>query len=260
MKNVYVRLLAILTVLCLVLGGLCACVTPDVGDKNPPVELQSEAYKATVEIRFATNDDKMKAAIDSMNASATILTDGESLSVSTLSTTENSETKKEYVLAGGTLYHSTSVKVGALSVSEQKKAAFSSENKNSLISKAGPGAAIGIEDFYVVDTTMAGDVMSYTCSDVFEDTRSSLASLLGAQFDALGASLQLGDVEYICETRGGRTESSILTVNCTVTMDGESYEITMRTYVSYDYDAEIQISSPENAADYREVSYGEILE
>ena len=42
-------------------------------------------------------------------------------------------------------------------------------------------------------------------------------------------------------------------------MDGQIYEVTMRTYTDYDYEAEVNIEAPADADAYKDVPYEEII-
>lgn len=257
------KLTALLICMVVLCGCFISCVNPNPdgnsgqGDEAP---LQSDRYVVTVRIKYATNDDKMKAAVDAMGApGATLTVNGDDLKLVTNANLDDISASNEYTYVGGVLYHATTVAVADKSVSSYEKAAMSADERDRLISKAGTGAAIGIGDFLTQERNTVGDLTVYTCDSVTDEARESLCNIFAARFDGLGAIVRIDSASYQLEMKDGRNHSSILSCNFIVTMDGTDYEITMHLYYDYDYDAEISISAPQDVDGYTEVSVDEII-
>lgn len=224
------------------------------------VELQSDNYVASIRIKYATNDDKMKSAVDAMGTPDTTLTVvGDNLKLESKATLNSISVDNEYVYVDGVLYYANTLKVADNSITSLKKAEIDETKINSLISKAGAGANIGIGDFISHKMSTSGDVTTFTCTEMDEEAKASLADIFASKFDGLGANVRLEDVSYILEVKNDRNQSSTLSCNFVIDMDGESYEITMHLYCDYDYDAEISITAPDNADAYTDATVDEIL-
>ncbi len=249
-----------MTVLC---GCLVSCVNPDSGDNSgndDQTPLQSDRYVATVKIKYATNDNKMKAAIDALGTPTTTLTvDGDDLKLVTSATLDDISTSNEYIYVGGVLYQTKSLTVSDKSVTVLESAAMSQDQLSSLISKAGPGAGIGIGDFLDFEINTYGDITEYNCGDMLDDSKESLRKIVAKGFDGIGAIVRIDSASYKLEIKNGRNHSSILSCDIIVTLDGVDHEITMHLYYDYDYDADVSISAPDNADEYTEVSVDKII-
>ncbi|MBR4835985.1 MAG: hypothetical protein IKU99_03135, partial [Clostridia bacterium] len=96
--NAVKKILALLLTVMLLGSALVSCdmINPGTGEQPDPIDTSS--YTANVEIKFATDDDKMKSAVNAMNASSVIKVSGEDISVSTTTTSGTTTVSEEYIL------------------------------------------------------------------------------------------------------------------------------------------------------------------
>ena len=259
MKNT-IRIISLLLALLLCIGCFAACKPdPDNGNNSVDEIPQSDNYVANVQVKFATNDNKMKAAVDAMASNATINVWGDNFNVYTTSKVNDNTATNSYTLVDGMLYYSSSLSLGEHTVSENKKAEFTAADREQVISNLASTAKIDIGDFYVVDMTQNGNKSTYVCSDAFDEAKADVAAIVADRFAAIGATVAVGGIEYHLETEGERNLSSILSCDYIITLGGVDYEITMRLYTTYNYDTPTEVSAPENADSYVSVPYGEIV-
>ena len=253
--NKFIALLVLMTVICGCFAS-CEILNPNGGDVD---NLQSGRYVANIKIKYATNDEKMKAAINSIGTPiATLSVNGDDIMLVTNAALNNVSVSDEYIYVGGILYHSNSLTLGENSYTSQECAAMDSEKCDSLISKAGPGASIGLGDFLLQEKNTSGSLVSYTCSEMTDESKESLCTILSDSFQGLNAIVRIGDVSYQLEVLDGRNNSSMLSCDLVITMDGVDYDVTMRLYYEYDYDTEVKITTPQGT--YTEVSLDEIMD
>ena len=247
------RLTALFLLVMVLCGCLASCINPNQGGNS-----QTDKYVASIRIKYATNDDKMKAAVDAIGApTAALSVVGEDIRLVTNAAVNSVSVSNEYIYIGGTLYNEKSVTVGDKSITERKCATMNQDQRASLISKAGPGADIGIDDFLSQDKTSSGNLETYVCTDITDESRESLCAVFSEQFGGLNAIVRISDVSYQLEIIDGRNNSSVLSCNFVITMDGVDHEVTMHLYYDYDYDAKIDISAPQDA--FIETSIDEII-
>ena len=253
-------------IVCVVM--LCMCLVScdeilgnnQAGGQGGDVELQSDNYVANIRIKYATNDDKMKAAIDAMGTPDTTLTVmGDNLKLESKATLNSISVDNEYVYVGGVLYYANTLTVADKSITSLKKAEMDETQIDSVISKAGTGATVDLGDFITHEMTTSGDVTTFTCTEMDEESKASLADIFASKFEGLGAIVRLVDVTYILEVKNDRNQSSTLSCDFVIDMEGESYEITMHLYCDYDYDAEISITAPDNVDAYTDATVDAIL-
>ena len=91
--STFKRLVCLLICIILTFGCLSSCNETDdptgdggTGGDGGEIQLDPRKYEAGVRVVFATNDDKMKDAVDNMSSSSVILADGDNLCVSTSAT------------------------------------------------------------------------------------------------------------------------------------------------------------------------------
>ena len=247
------RIAAMLLSLILVVGMLASCGGPD-------VPLQSDVYVATVEISFETDDEDMKTAVQAMKSSGSkIYVSGEDMKIETSAELNNISLADSYVYFGGTLYHENRLTVDGKTSVTLEKAALSSENRQQLISDVGAGASIDPIDFNIQERD--GDELNYTynCSRITGKAQDSLEAIFASRFGGLNATVELEAAELTIEGENGRNKSSRLSCHFVITMNGQSYEITMNMNTTYDYDSSFGISAPAGSSSYKQVSYDEII-
>ncbi len=252
------KLFALLLCLTLLCGSLASC---DILDRlQGGSKRDADKYKAEVRVVFATNDEKMSDAVNAMSSSATIKADGENMSVLTTAQSGDTTLTETYTVLDGMLYHFLSVQSGAYYADKREKAELSDTDTYMLLSEIGIGADIDITDFETSRESEGADgKKTYNCSDITDQAREGLHASLSDDFAPLAATVNIKDVTFILETEGELEMKTTLSCDLEIIMNGESYEITMRTYTTYDYDVRPEISAPSDADAYKEVYYKDIL-
>ena len=272
------KLLALLTCLVIICGCLISC-----GGNNPPVEenpgnndnagdniddsenkeedeIPSNKYVATVKTVYATNDRKMKDAVDAIGTPiTTISVDGDKIMIKSNVELDDMYSSSEYICVDDTLYYSTTVGIGEIFASDYKKASVTDNSKNQILNKIGAGASIGTDDFADVETDTYGKISAYTCTGINAEAKDSLLTIFAAKFALLNATVEIESATYYLETVDGRIDNSILSCDFVITMDGQTYSLTSHIYYTYDYEAEVEISVPADTSIYKETSLDEII-
>lgn len=246
------RFTALILSLLVAMGAFSSCIFIE-------QDLQSDTYVVNVRMVFATNDEKMKDAVDAMSASAVLSVDHGDISMEAISTVDDIAVKKSYVYVGETLYHSNETSLGDMSVSEYEKATATKVDVKSILSQAGAGASIGLDDFDTHEVYGSKGVNNYFCSDINEEAGESLCNIMASKFEGLDATVILTEASYSLDTESARNVASVLSCSFKITMNGTTYEITVHTYCDYDYDAEVSISAPADTEKYADVSYKDII-
>ena len=249
--NMMKRILALVLTLAVAVGALASCdmINPPADNRDPDV------YTADVEIKFATNDDKMKSAIDAMNSTATILRNGDDISVVTNSVSGENSVTESYVLAGGVLFHGLSVKVGKYSLDEHKMAYVTESDFDTIIASIGQGADISADDFS--SSSAVGSDVTYT--DILEDSKASLVKIMSKSFESLGATVSIGNVSLTLTKDGDFVDTSVLSCEYNISLDGNNYSVTMRIYTEYNYTSEVTVGTPDDADKYQPTTLEEIF-
>ena len=246
------KIIAFLLMTVLTVGLLASCGVTD----GP---LASDIYAATVEVRFTSESQEIKAVINSMNRTSTLYVSGEDMKLETSVETEGVSITDNYTLFGGTLYHESRATINGKTAVELKKASVSSENKGQLIETIGAGASIEPTDFNIQEQD--GDELNftYTCSRITSKAKESLQAIYAEKLGTIGATVELSAAEYSLVIKNGRNDSSTLTCHFVIGLNGQSYEVTAEILTTYDYDAVFGISTPQGSSSYTLVGYDEIF-
>lgn len=250
------KALALIICLTLVCGCLASCEILDALGSGSQTKVDPDKYEATVRIVFASNDSKMKAALSAVSSTSTVRSSGSSLEVYTEGKGSDISVTDSYILTGGMLYHTLIAQSHGYSVIQRKAATFNETEEYLLLALLGPGAGIDKDDFNnVIDGSLG-----YTCENITDEAREGLEKTLADKLAVIGATVMVDEVTLLLNIENGLTTSSTLSSNLVITLDGEEYEVTMRTYTDYDYKADVpHMMAPSDASEYEVVSYEEIM-
>ena len=269
------RLIALLIVLTLCFGCLFSCDNGDnTDDTNIPQDttggtndtgeenLQTDTYKISVRVAFASDDEAMKEAIRKLNnaqGTATVIeVDKDNFRITSEAGVNGYNVSKTYTLIDGRLYHHSVIKSATQIASVREVAALGDADRDDLLVTRGEGAGIDISDFSLISYNKTSNGRYYECSEISEKSARSLEKLFEAGFNAAEATIRLDSATYKLEIVKERNVSSTLSCNFIVTMNDIDYTLTMRMYYTYDYDAQISISAPSDADKYVEIPYTDI--
>lgn len=232
-------------------------------NKNDEVEnLQTDTYKISVRVAFASDDEAMKAAIRKLSntqGTATVIeVNKDKFRIVSEASVNGYNVSKTYTYLDGRLYHHSVIKSDTQIASVREVASLSDTDRDYLLVTRGEGAGIDISDFAMINISKTSDGRLYECSEINEDSAKSLESLFAAGFDATEATIRLDSATYKLQIVKERNVSSTLSCNFIVTMNDTDYTLTMRMYYTYDYDAQISISAPTDADKYVEIPCADI--
>ena len=258
MKNI-TRLSALLLALVLTISCLSACDGfGNQGNSQADENLQTDVYTVTTEIKFATDDNKMKDAVNGMNSTLVTNVDHDNFKIAVDAATGNASVNNEYILVDGVLYHAISLTLGEFTSNSYKKATFDVAEKEDILYNYG-AASLDIDYFLTQDLYEGANSKTYTCTDINDEALKGLDAMYSARLSSLGGSVEIANVEYIVEYASGRVTSSTLSISFVISIDGTSYTVIMRQYSGYDYTNQQSVTAPENADSYTEVSYEDII-
>lgn len=255
--NAVKKTMALILTVMLLASALVSCDMINPGAQEQPEPIDTSSYTASVEIKFATDDDKMKSAVNAMNASSVIKVSGEDISVSTTTTSGTTTVSEEYTIISDMLYYGLSVSIGDFSSSEYKRAPFGESGRLEFISAVGGGAHIDNDDFNNVSVTPTAKGKTYTCSGIAKEAKNYLEGLMNEKFGGM-ATAKIADAYLDLETEGTAPKSSVLSCDYLITMGESEYTVTMRIYTNYDYECE-SVVSVDNPDMYVAVSSEEII-
>lgn len=254
--NNFSKITAMLLLITMLIGCFASC-----DGKIPlPQPQVNESYIANVKITFATNDEKIAAAVSGIKDSSAVLTvDGQNMKLVRSTVLASSSVDESYILVDDVLYHKLTATVGEYSVTEAERCLMNEENKDYLLSELGIGANINFYDFMSQDVEEYGDVCYYTCTEILEESKESLAAIVEGSFAPYGGVVSLDEVEYFVTMNGENIVDKTLSCHFSILLDGQIYKVTMHIEYSYDYDALFVIESPDNIGEYTEVSCKEMF-
>lgn len=219
--------------------------------------LEEADYTATVTTAFSSAQEQMAQSVASMQSSnMTVRVSGESFSADMQVKTASAEVNRSYVMTGGYLYHSNTLKVGEDAVTVKEKAPASALDLYLTLEAVSVGASIDSNDFSNLSMTSDETKHRVTCTGIRNNALVELNEILGVTTDA--SKLIVNSVTYEAVIENSKFVETALTVVYTVMTGTEIYELTATRTASYTYES-VAVTSPADAEDYTAVSYEELI-
>lgn len=256
------KIVSVFLVLALVFGCLFSC-----GANEPdPVELIKKAnekidnspYSIEMDMSFKTENAKYKDTLAAMSVKdVEIDVNGNNFNMDMDLTVSGIETDMVYTVYDGVLYVNMVLSAYGQTQSVKKKAALTDEQIKKFMGTNGVDSDLDIEDFEEYSLTKEENTYVITCQGVTDELneilKDKVSSLAGE------AQLTVSGVRYKVEIEDGKYDSITLSCDYTMTVESETIEFTMITEIDYDYDKDVKINAPADAAQYETVDPSEIL-
>ena len=267
MKNIK-RILALLLITAIALTCLVSCEkTPEELVKAADEALLKRAYTVDIDMDFSSDNPEMNEAFKSMNdMDIEMAVNGDdmkldmdlSMSVMGISMAMNSS----YVMIDNTLYLKMAVSSGGYSQNIKNKATLTEENIADFKEDAGVAYDVSSLDFENISMELVEDSFIITCDGIKADATEKLTDMISDQLEGSNAECAIENVKLVIEIEEGKYDTTTLSCDYKITVEGETYSVHMNSEMEYDYaelDEPIVISAPTDASDYEEVTYEELM-
>ncbi len=217
-----------------------------------------KAYKASVNINYASDDIGMATILTVMNKSnMEITTDGTDVEVVSSVDINGTKLYTLYKAVNGVLYQSISIENSNGEAKLARKADISESQMDAVLSDLGVSTPISESSFEELTFGDTKNTLVWTC--VNESGKDGFENVLEKSF---GEEYSI-NAENICLTAvydGKAVISKTFTCDLELrSQDGQTYSISMTMTFDYDYSGVIVVLPPSNAADYTVVDYKEII-
>ena len=243
------KAISLLLVLAMLGAFICSC---DLVAKDPvelvseaDLVLQEKAYTMNMVIKYESEDEGMKAAIDSFS-NPTIKTEvsGDAFRISMTFDKEGTKNGVTYTYVDSVLYTELSDFEFGVKKTETVED-FDSSDRDELLEALGAGATISIDDFETLSTKSRGDVSVITCTDIKDEPLSKLVSVLDERLAYLDAVVAIKNVTLAIQINDGAYEATVLTCEYVITTPDAVYTLNMTYAAKFTYGDVNEITAPE---------------
>ncbi len=262
------KIVCIVIVLSILAFCFASCVntkTPENLIEKADKNLASLEHSVEVDIDYVAEDKSVADMFDQLDGGETVIYfDGDDAKIehrlSIKYGEENADFFGNYIIKDEIIYANSGYTYAGNSSFNKVKADISDEERTSLIEKAGVIIGIGISDFASVSCEKIDGEYFIQCSEATNELNIKLEKALVAQFEDAAALVKVKNARMNIEIDDGKYDTICITCDYEVTLYSETYVVGAEYELEYDYDKYIKVTKPDDAYEYNDSSFENILD
>ena len=139
------------------------------------------------------------------------------------------------------------------------KATLSEEQYKEFMEDSNSEMPIDAASFETLTMETVDGKQVITCTGISTEGLTAMNDLLSESLAAAGAGASVGDLSFVITIADGKYESMALTAAYSVTIEGQTYTVSMTMNATYTYEEVQPITAPADADSYEEVNFDELM-
>ena len=208
-----------------------------------------------MKMSFECDDEELNQIFSLMNLDIPVTVDGKNISMDMSMdmmgyTIGNNVTVVDMVVYYNMNMMGQSIKMKS-TMSEEQYQEFMAENTHEM--KLAP------DDFAKLTVESKDGKKYIVCDGITEKGLEELNGMVADSLDGIAGEANFNKVAYNVTLNDGKYESVNMTCDYSVTVDGETFNVTMKLSTEYSYDNVAEITAPSDADQYEDVSYSDLV-
>ena len=259
------RIFSLLLVLSILVLSLASCAkTADEMIEKADKALNTRPYIVEVSVDYSCDDKTVSGIFEQMERMNTTVyfKNGNFRAENEIFISYDDQNYKfdsVYTVIGDELYLKSSYNDGTFPHISKSKAVISEEKKAELVNDLTIIGGIAVSDFSDVFVTKDEGDYILRCSDASIDVLIVVENAILAQLESAVEKVKATDVEMIVELDGGKYDTVTILCDYNVTLQGETYFVSMEVELEYDYDEYFEIKTPVESDTYSVTDIDKLL-
>ncbi len=254
-KIISVLLLIAMVAMSACMFASCEAVTAAAAIEKADKALTESPYTVTVSMDFDCDNAQLNAVFDAMSMEIPVTVDGENMAMNMSTETMGMTMGVKMVVVDKVLYYDMSL----MGQNMKMKATLNEEQYKDFVQENGAEMPIDSTSFETLTLETVDGKQVVTCSGITTEGTAELNKLLADSLTAMGAEAAVGDLSYVLTIADGKYESMALTVSYSITVEGQTYNVSMTMNAKYSYAEVAPITAPADADKYTEVNFDQIM-
>ena len=252
--SVALMIAMILTSVCLFAS--CEAVTAASAIQKADEALAKAPYTMTVSMDFESDNAEMNQIFDALTMEIPVTVDGENMLMNmSMEIMEGMSATIKMTVFDKVLYYDMDVAGQTVKM----KATMNEEDYAEFLKENSAEMPVDPEQFETLTLETKDGKQVVTCTGITEEGRKALNDIMGETVGTMDASATLGDLSYIITIADGKYESMALSVSYSVTVAGQTVNVSMSMNAKYAYGDVAPITAPADASSYTEADLDDLL-
>lgn len=257
MKKVLSALLALVVVLT-AFGMLASCeaVTAASAIKKADTALTEAPYTITVSMDFESDNAQLNTVFDAMSMEIPMTVDGENMYMDmSMEVMAGVSASVKMTVFDKVLYYDMAVAGQTVKM----KATMNDEDYAEFLEENSAEMPIDAAQFETLTLETKDGKQVVTCTGITEEGLKEMNELLGESLSAMGYEAAVGDLSYVITLADGKYETMALTAAYSITVEGQTYTVSMTMNAAFSYKDVAPITAPADADQYTEADLDDLL-
>lgn len=218
--------------------------------------LTETPYTVTMSMDFNTDNAELNAVFDTMSMEFPITVDGDNMAMDmSMALAEGMSAGIKMVVVDQVLYYDMSL----FGQNVKMKATLNEEQYKEFMAESNAEMPIDPSNFATLTMEKVDGKHIITCSGITDEGLTEMNKLLSDSLTAMGADAAVGDLSFVITVNEDKYESMALTAAYSVTVEGQTYTVSMTMNAKYTYEEVAPITAPADADTYEEVSFEDLM-
>ena len=222
-------------------------------------ELGKLDYTINTQVVYSSSDKELREAIEEMDEiSITFEKKGHSSRSTVAMNVGGIEVNEEYLITAGVLYYTYAESTEDDLFTVKEKVNLNADEREKIYEDIGVDSPITYTDFEKVKLSSKKEVDMITCERLSSDAAAAMAALVKSDLRMDNAEVVVNDAELTVRFVDGKYNGEYLTVNYTIKLGDETYDLEMSLSREFDFTTPVQIAAPADADEYTKTTYAEL--
>ena len=230
-------------------------------EKQPKEQLEAadkalaeKPYTMTMKMNFTADNSDVQEILDAMNVEVPVTIDGNNMFLDMTMDVMGQSVAMKMTLVDKVLYYNMDLAGMAMKM----KATLNDEQMAEFVGTNNVEMPVDYAMFAELKSEKKDGKTVITCTGINDEGKKALNDELASSLGEMGEAT-VGDLSYTITLKDGKYDAMDLSCTYTVTVMGESVSVTMKIGATFAYDKVAAVAAPDDAADYEEVDFGDLM-
>lgn len=249
------KLLALVMVLALMCGMLVSCENAETLIKKADAALQEAPYTMTLKMNFECDNDDINEVLSMMNVEIPVTVDGKNIAMNMSMDVMGQDVKADIQVVDAVMYYNMNV----MGQKIKMKCTMNDEQYKEFMANSNAEMPVDPEDFAELTVEKKDGKKYIACGGITEEGLKELNDVLKNALESMGGKAEVKDVTYGITLADDKYDAMDLACTYAVTLDGETYNVSMTVGADFAYGDAAEVTAPADAYSYQEVNFSELM-
>jgi len=249
------KILAVVIACLLMCGMLVSCDNAEKMLEKADAALEEAPYTMTMKMDFETDNKDINKIFSAMNMEFPVTVDGKNVAMDMSMEMMGYTADINITVADMVMYYN----IEMLGQSTKMKADLSQEQYEEFMEENNAEMMVDPEDFEELTVEKKDGKKYITCNGISDDGIKELNDMMADSLNAVKGKATVSDVSFVITLSDGKYESMAMTCVYSVTVAGETCNVTCSMSATFSYDNVAKITAPADANTYQQSKFDDLM-